>query len=198
MKGATYLARIARHGRVRLIAIVPGQHVVELARHGGRELVHPDRVLDPSAARFRVAVRLLDDRLDGVMATVSETVPEQTAGGLTVRARVVRAHYRYELLAGVFKALTMITIIITIIIIIIIIIVIIIIIIIVIGIIINIIIGTVGAARPVRGTSRIWRARALVDLAEARRLPEGHVHQLVRVDGTSRRRVPRSPVRRRP
>lgn len=111
-----------------MLAVVPDQHLVELTRHGGRYAVHVQRAFHLIDARLAVGVRPLDDRLDGVVTTVSQPVAFQPAG-LQVRARVVRAHGRNELPTGVYKAL-MITIIIIIINIIIVII---------------IIIGTVGA-----------------------------------------------------
>jgi len=133
-----------------------------------------------------------------VVAAVPEPVPGQPAGP-AVCARVVRAHGRYELPMGVFKALMITTIIIIIIIIIIVIVIVIIniitiviviiivivinIIIIIIIIIIVIVIGTPGA-RDSRGTPR--RARALAYLSGARRLPERHAHQFAG-RGASRR-----------
>lgn len=116
-QSVSVLARIARLGRVLLLAVVPGQHLVELTRHGGRDIVHVKRLVHLVDARLLVRVRLLYDRLDGVVAAVPEPVPGQPAGP-AVRARVVRAHGRYELPTGVFKALMITTIIIIIIIII--------------------------------------------------------------------------------
>lgn len=194
----TYLARFTGLGRVLLLAVVPGQHLVELTRHGGRNVVHAQSLFHLVFARLPVGVRLLHGRLDGVVATVPQPVTPQPAG-LDVRTRVVRAHGRNELPTGVYKAL-MITIIIIIIFNIIVIIVIVIIIIIIINIII-IIIGTVGARgraprarrgrrrrcrrRRMRCRRRRW-ARALAYLSGARRLPEGHVHRFA-----GSRRVPR-------
>jgi len=158
-----------------LLAVVPGQHLVELTRHGGRDIVHVKRLVHLVDARLLVRVRLLYDRLDGVVAAVPEPVPGQPAGP-AVRARVVRAHGRYELPTGVFKALMITTIIIIIIIIIIIV----------------IVIGTSGA-RDGRGTPR--RARALAYLSGASRLPERHAHQFA--GRGAGRRVVRGRWRRR-
>jgi len=172
-----------------LLAVVPGQHLVELTRHGGRDIVHVKRLVHLVDARLLVRVRLLYDRLDSVVAAMPEPVPGQSARP-AVRGRVVRTHGRYELPTGVFKALMITTTIITIIIVIVIVIITInIITIVIIVIVINIIIffiifiiiiiiviviGTLGA-RDGRGTPR--RARALAYLSGARRLPERHAHQ---------------------
>lgn len=186
-----------------MVAVVPGQHLVELTRHGGRDIVHVKRLVHLVDARLLVRVRLLYDRLDGVVTAVPEPVPGQPAGP-AVCARVVWAHGRYELPTGVFKALMITTIIIIIIIVIVIVIIIIItiVIVIIIVIVINIIIiiiiiivfviGTPGA-RDGRGTPR--RARALAYLSGARRLPERHAHQFA--GRGAGRRVVRGRWRRR-